>query len=55
MKHTFGSRYFSLRHTRSVALSAFLCKKSASLSILKEKKKNNNKKNLYCWFLEHPE
>lgn len=39
---TFGRRYFSLRHTRSVALSAFLCKKSASLSILKEKIANVN-------------
>lgn len=35
---TFGSLYFSRRHTLSVARSAFLCKKSASLSILKEKK-----------------
>lgn len=32
---TFGSLYFSRRHTLSVARSAFLCKKSASLSILK--------------------
>lgn len=31
---TFGSLYLSLRHTLRFALSAFLCKKSASLSIL---------------------
>lgn len=36
MTFTFGSRYLSLRQTLSVALSAFLCKKSASLSILKQ-------------------
>lgn len=34
-RFTFGSLYFSRRHTLSVARSAFLCKKSASLSILK--------------------
>lgn len=31
---TLGSRYFSRRQTLRVALSAFLCKKSASRSIL---------------------
>lgn len=35
MLPTFGSLYFSRRQTLRVALSAFLCRKSASRSILK--------------------